>query len=53
MIFFCYLSSSSLTIRIIENGDELSIESELARKIDFSNLIKAFVHQKARKAMLK
>ena len=31
----------------------LSIESELARKIDFSNVIKIFAHQKARKAMLK
>ena len=31
----------------------LSIESELARKIDFSNVIKIFAHQKAKKAMLK
>ena len=28
----------------------LSIESELARKIDFNKVIKAFAHQKARKA---
>ena len=47
-----YLRSTMSQDRMVSFA-RLSIESELARKIDFSNVIKLFAHQKARKAMLK
>ena len=47
-----YLRCTMLQDRMVSLA-RLSIECELARKIDFSNVIKIFAHQKARKAMLK